>query len=373
VSDTVVASELQRWLAYVPNEPGYREYLAYGDVAAWYDATNMARVNSVAEWQALEKPQRDQWSYALSMQTLPPDALGLPYMIVEDMRELYGFSFFDVERFLESGMPPTNFTVLETSADPAQIDGALLALGYTTNTIDGGTFYSIRRDSEPDLRSPFKTGQLGQLNRIMVLGDTLIIGRSTNLVARVLDSAQGNTGTLADDPTYRALTGALAAPAMTQLGKLVGAILIGQPLAADPLAMLDQENEVLQAQLDVYAQAPLPLYLALGFATQRRGDASYLTLAVVFPPDVDGAAAAAILGERLATYTSVTSKRPLPDYWSFEQQISVAVEGLPVALVTMRVADEDAEGALRTRPFAWSDLLFQRDLLFLLTGVPVRP
>ncbi len=365
-------SELQSLLAYVPNEPIYREYLAFGDVAAWYSATNMTPIDSVAEWQALEQPQRDLWAFALPIQTMPPEPLGLPYMLTQDMREFYGFSFLDAVRFIESGMPPVNFTVLETSADPAQIDAALLAFGYTANPVEGGTLYRIRRDNEMDLRSPSKVGQLGQLNRIVRIGDTLIIGRATDLVARAVNNLHRGTGTLADDPTYRALTGALTAPALSPLGELVGAILIGQPLAADPM-MLAQENAAIQAQLDVYAQAPLPPYLALGLATHRMGEESYLTLVVVFPPSVDGAAAAATLGERLATYKSVTSKRVLTEYWSFAHQASVNFEGLSVALVSMQVTDKDASGALRTRPLAWSDLLFQRDLLFLLTGTPLRP
>ncbi len=368
--DTAPNSVLQQWLAYVPNEPMYREYLAFGDVAAWYRATKMVPVTSATELKALEKPQHNLWSYGLSTQMVPPDTLGMQYILFEDMRELYGFSFFDTARFLEAGKSPTNFTVLETNVDPSQIDTALLASGYTANLVEGGTFYSIRRDSEPDMASPFRTGQLGQLNRIIQLDDTLIIGRATDIVARVSDGVQGDAPTLADDPIYRALTGALAAPTLAPLGELVGAILIGEPLAVDPLPMLDQTNAEVQAQLDAYVQAPLPPYLALGFATHRLDTESHLTLAVVFPPGVDGDAAAEILGERLATYKSVTSKRPLLEHWSFVQQASIELEGLPVALVTMHAT---SEGIASQRPLAWSDLVFQRDLLFLLSGTPIRP
>lgn len=368
-----VGSELPQLLASIPNTPAYRAYLSFGDVAAWYDATAMPRVNSITEWEALDQPERDLWSFALTAQTIPPEVLGLRYAMAEDMRARYGFSFFDATRFLESGMPPANVTVLQTSADPAQIASALLALGYSASPVEGGTLYSIRDDNEIALDSPSRVGQLGQLNRIVLLGDTLIIGRATDVVMRALDSLHGDTAALAADPIYRALTGALSAPAVAPFGELVGAILIGQPLADDPLVLLDRTNEAIQAQLDAYTEATLPLYLALGFATQRLGDESYLTLAVVFPPGVDGAAVAAILGDRLANYTSMVINGPLTDYWSFAQQTSVEVEGLPVALVTMHVAGKDERGAVRPRPFTWSNLVFQRDLLFLLSGTPVRP
>lgn len=367
-ADSSSVSELQRLLSYVPNDPIYRDYLTFGDVTAWYSATAMTRVTSVADWEALEQPQHDEWSFVLSSQTLPPEVLGLRYLIAEDMRDFYGFSFFDAERFLEAGMPPTNFTVVQTRIDPAQIEAALLEFGYTATPVTGGTLYSIRGDSETDLRSPSRVGQLGQLNRIIVLGNTLVIGRATDVVTRASASGQRNAATLADDASYRALTGALAAPEITAWGKLVGAILIGQPLPDDPLVMLDQTNEALQAQLDRYAAAPLPPYLALGFATQRAGAESYLTLAVVFPPSVDGEAAATILGDRLATYESLVSQRPLAEFWSLAQQTSVEIEGLPVALVTLQATPEDGRP-----PFAWSNMVFQRDLLFLLTGTPVRP
>lgn len=370
---TAATTPLLRLLGYVPNEPAYRDYLIFGNVAAWYAATNMERVEGVDAWQALDQPQRDQWAFDLPIQTLPPESLGIRYLLVEDMRAFYGFSFFDAERFVEAGMPPGNFTVVETSADPAQIDKALLATGYKTTSIANGTLYSIREDNAIDLRSPTKVGQLGQLNRIALLDHTLVIGRATALVNQVVATAQGRGANLADDPIYHALAKALAAPALMPFGQVVGVILIGQPLADDPLVMLDQGNEAALAQLDAYAQAPLQPYLALGFATQRLGDATYLTLAVVFPSTVDGASTAALLGERLSTYISVATDRPLQERWSLAETTTVEAAGLSVALVTMQVAPADVSGTVRTRPLAWSELIFQRDLLFLLVGEPVRP
>lgn len=375
LDDTTVAmdSTLLHMLDYVPNEPAYREYLTFGDVTAWYSATGMTPVTSLDGWQQLEQPQRDRWAFDLSLQTLPPDALGVRYVTVEDMREFYGFSFFDAERFLETGRPPDNFTVLKTSVEPTEIEVALHAFGYTISSLENGTLYSIRGDNEIYMESPTKIGQLGQLNRIALLDDTLVIGRATELVKKVARLANGAGATLADDPMYRALAVALATPEVIAFGELVGAILIGQPLPTDPLVLLDQDNEAIQAQFERYAQAPLPPYLALGFATERAGDTSYLTLAVVFPPGIDGNAAAEILGERLVTYHSVVTGDTLADRWTFVQAIGVESDGLPVALVTMQSSNASAGDEAYKRPITWSEMVFQRDLLFLLVGEPVRP
>jgi hypothetical protein len=142
------------------------------------------------------------------------------------------------------------------------------------------------------------------------------------------------------------------------------------PFFDDPLVMLDQDNHAIQEQLARYASKPLPPFALAAFATYRGAEASYLTLALVFPNGVDATGAADILAERMQTYVSPVTGSPLNERWTYQDAVGVEAAGLPVAIVTMRVDDreEDANGAGRI--FSWADLVFRRDTLFLSNGLP---
>jgi hypothetical protein len=368
-ADTPVDNSLLELLRFVPDGSSYRNYITYGDAAAWHAAWQIPRVQNLDEVEALAEADRARWLFALGQQTLPPEALGVQYLRVEEMRALYGFSFFDADRYLQAGSPPAEVTVVKSSAPPAQIDTALTNFGYQpTPLAEQGVLYSIRGDNEIDLQSSSLVGRLSQLNRIALLDDTLVIGRATPIVMRALEAHDKDFRSLADDPSFVALATALADPTLVEGGALVGIIMIGEPVLQDPLLLLDEGNTALQPMLEAYAAQPLPLYMLLGFATYRAPEATYLTLAVVFPPGTDTAQAEATLETRLQTYTSVVTQRPLDELWTVQQATSRVVNDWPVALVTMQVKEEeDTPG----RVFAWSEMVFNRDLWFLIPGEPV--
>jgi hypothetical protein len=122
------------------------------------------------------------------------------------------------------------------------------------------------------------------------------------------------------------------------------------------------------------ADRVLPLYTMVAFGTRHSHDAgaTFLILALVFPPGTDAQAAADAVGARLRDYVSVRYQTTLEDRWTFDRAISAEVDGLPVALVVMRAADPpptpEEEPLARAGVFSWIDLIFARDVGFLAPG-----
>jgi hypothetical protein len=364
------AGPLLELLRYIPDDPAHRQFLSFGDAAAWHSAWAMPCVENFEAVQNLPSPRREQWLFALPLQTLPPPVLGTQYLAVEEMGDMYGFSMYDAERYLDAGQPPDNFAVIDISADQEQIVATLRAFGYLCTADDQGYLCSIGEDYEADLQSPSLVGRLGGLNRIAVLDGRLIIGKATSLITNALASDAGDKRSLADDPFYQAASHALAHPTMVENGALVGVLLNGMPFFEDPLVMLDRGNSAIQEQLARYAAEPLPSFALAAFATYRGSGASYLTVALVFPIGVNAEAAAATLAERLQTYVSPVTGVPLDGDWAYEDASAVEAAGLPVALVTMRVDDPEEEADESWHIFSWANLIFRRDVHFLMNGPP---
>jgi hypothetical protein len=370
-------SALLRLLRFVPDTPEYREWLTFGDADAWHSSWNIPRIDNWDELDNLDREPRAHWMFILSGQTAPPDSLGIQYMRIDDQRGFYGFDLFNLDRYLLAGSPPGWITVVEFSFDKAQIADALTASGYEAEKLEtGGTLYSILDDNEYALEFPTKTGQLGNLNRVALLDGQMVIAKATANVTNALLAHSGESSSLADNLNYVAAAKALEDPALKETGELVGVIFTEGPVLADPsLYLLPGASEQVQDQLTGYAEGPqLPIYTLVAFATRHTEGASYLILAVVFPEGADAAAAADILADRLQNYTSPYYDRPLDERWAFEKATGVKAEGLPVALVVMRVDDpppipEDAP-LVNAAVLSWYELVTRRDTLFLMIEPP---
>lgn len=370
---------LLRLLAFVPNQRDYRQYLTYGDPAAWHESWQVSQPANMEAVERLGAWERGLWLYVAGRQLLYPNALGVNYLLTEDMGDYYGFSLFDVNRFIEAGAPPATITVLESDVDKNDVIDALIQFGYTEDVLVGKqALYSLRDDYAVDVQAKIATGRLGELNRIVLLEDEILIGRATEVVETALSAQAGKRAALADDPYFAAAALALNDPLLADYGELVGAILVGEPPVDDPaLLLLGPKTAAFKTQLQKYVERPLSPYLVLGFGTQHIPGATYLSLAVVFPKTVDAHAAADLLADRLQNYYSVYSGDSLEKFWSFHQAAGVEANGLPVALVVMRVADpaqpDDGDSSFRPTLFGWSEMVFRRDLLFLFIGEPVLP
>jgi hypothetical protein len=360
---------LLRLLHFVPDTPEARQWVVYGDEAAWLQSWGVPRVDNVDQLDALDRDPHTYWMFIMPYQTVPPQVLGVNTFLGENQRDYYGFDLFNADRFLEAGLPPQTISVIESSAEKQQIANTLIATGYQAQELDGGgTLYSILEDNQMALGQNValpRVGMTGGLNRIIVLDGQLIVGRATNVVESSLQAQQGAIPSLAEDAVYTAAAQALDDESLSATGDLVGAIMIPQDAIAADIEALRQS---LIAQFGPEALPPFDL---VTFATRHAPGATYLILDVVFPAGTDAAAAADVLSNRLQNYVSLATGQPFAERWTFDRATSIEIDGLPVALVVMRVDDPPvaAEGEqANSAVFNWITVIERRDLGFLLTG-----
>ncbi|MCB0045909.1 MAG: hypothetical protein KDD92_10785 [Caldilineaceae bacterium] len=341
-------------LRYIPDTSNYRSFTTYGDYAAWLKAWEIDPPADIDAVKSLPETERERWLFTMPSQTTPPQALGIDNL-TEPVAEHYGFSFFDRSRYLEAGNPPETLTVTASGDGDGAIASALLATGYASApAAPPFTLYSIRDDYAIDINSPLRIGRLGELNRIAVSEEMVLIGRATEVVENGLEAADAGTS-LADAPDMQALLRSLDAPELTSAGTLVGLILTNESFTPDIAGLLlgNDPVEEIEAQWDaLFNQEPrLPIYLLTGFATYRAPDATYLALHVVFPIAEDATDGAEILAERMANYISFVTEAPLP--WTLES----AFIDEATTVIVMRL-DESAV-------LSWIDLFARRDTVFL--------
>lgn len=372
-------SAFYEFLRFVPDRPDYRQYLTFGDAAAWHASWGVPRVDNLEQLDALDREQRAYWLYIMSRQTTPPGYL-VNYLLGEDQRGFYGFDLFNLDRYLIAGQPPNEITVAGFSFDAEQIAGALAGSGYQAEKLKTGrTLYSIGDDYRYDLNFPTKTGRMGDLNRIALLDDKMVIAKATELVTASLAAYNDQIPSLAEDPEYVALLQALADPALAGTGQLMGAIVMDDlEISARDYAMTLLRGKTAQQvdeKLAELSQGPqLPAYSLVAFVTHHTEGATYLILAVLFPKGADAQAAADLLADRLRDYVSFRFNRPLSEVWAergarVEKAVAVEAGGLPVALVLIRAEDPPPTPPDQAQVNAaiawWVDLVIARDYGFL--------
>lgn len=380
----VVAQEtpenpLLRMLSFVPDTPENRQYLSYGDLAAWHQSWDVPRLDNLDDLEALPRDLRAYWMIVMPSQTIPPQVMGLQYVRTDDMRNVYGFDVFNVDRYLSAGQPPDMISVVEYSFPDEQIADALVGTGYESQSLaDDVTLYSILDDYEIDVARetiPTRVGQLGDLNRIALLDGQMLIAKATPNIEAALSANQGAISSLADDPAYVAAVTALDDPALGDMGQLVGVILVDGLQLSDPLqyVLLNFSPEEVTRFLEEVAGEPsLPFYYVAAFGTQHSPGATHLVLALVFPEGVDAKEAANVLAERIQNYESLVTQQTLEDRWTFELATGTKVNDLPVALISMRVDDPppspEGEELANASVFAWNRMILARDTAFLIAG-----
>jgi hypothetical protein len=368
---------LLRMLRFIPDTPEYRALVTFGDAQAWHTSWSIPRIDNMEQLNEMEREPRAYWLQIMSRQTTPPDSLGWQYLTSEDQRGAYGFDLFSLDRYLYAGQPPDEITVAEFVFDGAQIGQALTASGYTTQALEaGGTLYSLHGDYEVDLQSPTRSGRVGNLNRVALLDGQLVIAKATANVNKALSAHGGQLRSLADNSDFSAAATALQDPALAETGELVGAILMetGAQFAGSDFFLGGAANAEAMEQFErQFAELPpLPSHKLAAFATRHSAGGSSLILAVVFPSGTDAQAAADVLAGRLKSYVSLRFGGPLDERWTFQTSKGVDVAGTPVALVVMRADDPPPTPAdapiVNTYVFSWVELVYARDLGFLMIG-----
>jgi hypothetical protein len=366
-------------LAYIPDTPETRQWLTVGDPEAWHRTTGVPRISSIEETRTMTEEAHQSWVYALPAETLPPNALGMNYLAVDDLRAIIGLSYYEALQYVEAGSPPDLVAIVTAQVSPPEVANALLASGYTATAAEGATLYAKNDDYAIDLTNPARSAALGALNRIAVLdapldaaSTTVIIGRASAPVEDAL-AASSDNASLADDTVYKAIQHALAENAPAIPGELVGALFLGVMPAMDVGAMLTSTPEEARAMFEeriaLLEADPLSPWLTTALVTHRDGDDVYMSALVALPPSENAeslaAANAESLANRMANWESAAARRPFADYWEPWQSTGFAVDDLPLAWVTMKLMPDVAGN------FGWTRLIFQRDDLFLVpAGTP---
>jgi len=364
-------NQLSEFLSNIPDRSQYRQWTAFGDVAGWYAAYDLERPWSIQQLEGDDQAlERSYNMVILPKQTITPNSLNIQMSLREDQRDLFGFNYLSVDQHIEAGPPPEEITLLSFSYDKQEIADALTDLGYQAEAMGDGTLYSLNEDYQANLQSETKTNQIGNLNRILLFDDHMVIARATEVIEDALDASPRS---LADDEVYAAAVKALGERTLADNGSLIGVIFIEGNYLADqlsPAALLARFNMSAE-DLQQFEQAgDLPEYDLATFATYQQEDTAYLTLVVVFPEDTDAQAASEVLEDRMRNYNSVFRGQTLDDRWSFKDSGSLEVDGLPVAYVVMRSRLKETTGPNGNPQlyiFSWSDLVFQHNLYFLAT------
>jgi hypothetical protein len=368
---------LQQFLRYVPDTPENRKGTFFGDAAAWHASWNVPRIASIDALNELDDTPRADWLYILPSQTSPPECLDTQYLLSYSLKDDFGFDFFDMDRYLYTGIPPAIPTIAEFRTSRQQIADALTAKGYSTQEMASGwTLYSLSEDYAINTQAKMHAEQLGYLNRILLSDHVMIIGKATEVVSSALDAFNHKVASLADDPAYQASIQALQDPSLKDAGELVGAIWMdGGEFYAIPLTSQQLNDEQMKALMERYGlNTDLPAFTVAAFATRHSlpKKTTALILALVFPKGTDAKAAAQVLSDRLDKADSLRLKRPFLDVMDAEYEKVYAIEagGLPVTLVVFHLADPEPKpinpgGRAAVGIRSWLTFIYSRDLMFL--------
>lgn len=317
----------------VPADGGWAT-VRYTDYAALYESEGITRL-------------RDFGNLDLLMTSVPlpgmlmriiagPEALSYVFASTGQMAAAVGFEWLlDVDRSLEFGDPPDVGLLLGGDLDAAAIGAALQARDFSQAEVSGVTVWHRFDDlaismMDRDTADPFG-GHLGAAARIALLPDMLANARSWPLINGIIGAAQGDLPSLADDPAYRALAGAITAPD----GLLIQALFFGGEalqVAGDPTQ--------LGLTLPAADLGPLPPYTLAALADRQEGSDQVHLIGLVYADAPTAQVAADVLAGRLADFR--LSTRPdevLIERFGATVSASVvesAADGLAVALVEVR-------------------------------------
>ncbi|MBP8973015.1 MAG: hypothetical protein KBH93_04000 [Anaerolineae bacterium] len=317
----------------IPADGGWAT-VRYTDYAALYESEGITKL-------------RDFGNLDLLMTAVPlpamltrlaagPEALSYVFPSAGQMAGTVGFEWLlDVDRSLEFGDPPGVGLLLGGEFDTEAIGAALQARDFSQADVSGVTVWHRFDDlaisaADRDTADPFG-GHLGAAARIALLPDMLANARSWPLINGIIGAAQGNLPSLADDPAYRALAGAITAPD----GLLIQALFFsGEALqaAGDP------------AQLGLAMPAadlgPLPPYALAVLADRQEGNDQVHLIGLVYADAPTAQAAADVLATRIADFR-LSTRPDIVLAEEFGATVSASViereaDGLAVALVEAR-------------------------------------
>lgn len=385
-------------LARVPDTAAARESLvSYLDQETLVATRpGAAQPTSIAEALTLleaDDPAASLWLAAFMGANSGDAGLVHGLVMADGWPHLVGFDLLDVDRHLIFGTPPSDGSVLLGAFDPQAIADAFTSRGYTASEAgdrtllcgaagcDAGMDVDLAR---ADRSLPFG-GEIGRSEPLAVSGHEILNSADLGTLQAMLAAADGESDSLAADPTYRALAlaGDPAVPliqatflpgGMLGLGPDIYRLLGGSPEAATEL--LTQLDETFE---------PMPAADAVAILDGATDSEQVVTIALAYADEADAAIAADVLPRRLETLPTASYEVALAELLAGRGVTSMAGSVQPAGEGTSAVARLEVRAPLAGAepdqatgsPLASSDLyrlfidlVMRRDLLWL---VPVLP
>jgi hypothetical protein len=304
---------------------------------------------------------------------------------LEEMPQTVGFAWTDIDRTLEFGQPPAQGHILAGDFDADSITAAFSARGFVEAEVEGvpvwcppaGCEEGMKVDvANRELGNPFG-GEIGRKEPFAMLSEYLVDAPDFGIFQSIIAAYNDTQDSLADVPEFVTAVEAIASKGVIRQAQFVGGLwlITGDPLAALPGDVGDLIREAAQDY------GTIPPYSLVVFADVAHEDEQRFVLGFVYPDAESAQAAGAEVINRLKSYVSLTTKRPVADMLE-ERGVSAINEpevyegeDFAVALITMPypypsnelVKDGGREfyapSGMVFRLFV--DMLYRRDTLFL--------
>ena len=305
--------------------------------------------------------------------------------------DLLGLDFFDVDREVAFGAPPSDGAVMFGQFDPAAIATAFAARGYTATDQNGRTLLCGAEGCDAgtkvhiedrDPQNPFG-GNLGRAQPLAVSAAELDSSADIETVRGLLDTASGTAPSLMDDPSYRAAAEASEGDATVIQASFVP----GAMVSADLASLLSQGGDDARAELARIAASftPIPAYDLLFLADGASDAEQIVRVGLVYEDPADAQEAVDVIAERLDTLPSLVTRTPLRQVLDDRGVTSVEKSVVPssdgtrsVALLEFRAPiassePDPATGLLQGSSIVYGTLVrmvLARDLLWLSPTLP---
>lgn len=295
-------------------------------------------------------------------------SVAFQYGLGETFPELFGFHPFDLDRALETGVPPNTLSILQGDLDRERLEAVWEDAGYEAVALEGGrTLWTKGEEGVLDPKDPALRIGAGAMGNLLLLNDaTLAIARKGAVLRDAARLAEGGTGaSMREMPQVLAAVDALLPTTASSM--VIGpAMLLPRPEvtfsgSGTPSVVVpsggghgDALPAVLLASFGIEAGARAVRGADAG--SERAADEGPVTRAqvrLVMGSAADAAQAVAVVPERWETLESPVSGRPYAELMTL-LEAAVLEEEPSVA------AFDFDPGVAGNR---WSELVMRLDLL----------
>jgi hypothetical protein len=278
------------------------------------------------------------------------DFTGVSYAANGQYRDAFGFDIFQIDREISAGQPIDIFSRMEGVFDTSAVAAKLQAGGYTRADHNGAQYYTMLADGQiGNLTDPRVRIALARMNRIAVNGERIVAAPKTAQVTGELDAEAKETITVDATPAVHAIAAVFGD--VTSMATL-------PPGTPDVVEAVLQPDVLLSLARD-WGTLHVPELVAMGY-TDQGDNKRTMHVGLVYTNPADAAADAPELVRRLTGYRSLRTQQPLiPNYATAVTSRTAAAFGKGVVVVDVALVADPARSRF------WIDMLFARDMLFL--------